>query len=63
MDHGLIWGSPETVRERLDAVEKTGIGGLIIHFRLGSMSWQASENSLRLSAEQVAPLFTSTAIA
>ena len=63
VDHGLIFGSPETVRERLEAVEKTGIGGLIIHFRLGSMSWEATENSLRLFAEQVAPQFFSTAIA
>ena len=60
VDQGLIFGSPETVRERLKAVEQTGVGGLIIHFRLGSMSWDATENSLRLFAGEVAPHFTST---
>ena len=62
VDQGLIFGSPETVRERLEAVSQTGIGGLIIHFRLGSMSWETTENSLRLFAEQVAPQFASAPV-
>ena len=62
VDQGLIFGSPETVRERLEAVGQTGIGGLIIHFRLGSMSWETTESSLCLFAEQVAPQFISSAV-
>ena len=62
VDQGLIFGSPETVRERLEVVNQTGIGGLIIHFRLGSMSWEAAEYSLRLFADQVAPQFTPTVV-
>jgi len=62
VDQGLIFGSPETVRERLEAVGQTGIGGLIIHFRLGSMSWETTESSLCLFAEQVAPQFNSSAV-
>ena len=55
--HGLIAGSPATVCEKLEELEKFGIGGLIIHFRLGPMSWDANENSLCLFAQKVAPEF------
>jgi alkanesulfonate monooxygenase SsuD/methylene tetrahydromethanopterin reductase-like flavin-dependent oxidoreductase (luciferase family) len=57
LHHGLIFGSPETVCERLEALNKIGVGGLIIHFRLGAMPYEAAANSLRLFAEQVAPHF------
>jgi hypothetical protein len=33
------------------------VGGVILHFRLGPMSWEATEHSLRLFATQVAPSF------
>lgn len=55
LEHGLIYGSPTTVCERLAALQDIGLGGLILHFRLGPMSWEATEQSLRLFAEQVAP--------
>jgi len=55
VDHGLIHGSPETVCEKLTALRDIGVGGIIIHFRLGTMSWNAMENSLRLFADKVAP--------
>ncbi|MGE3540158.1 MAG: LLM class flavin-dependent oxidoreductase [Candidatus Tectimicrobiota bacterium] len=55
LEHGLIYGSPTTVCERLAALQDIGMGGLILHFRLGPMSWEATENSLRLFAERVAP--------
>ncbi len=54
-DHGLIFGSPETVCEKLAPLQDIGVGGIIIHFRLGSMPWEAAEHSLRLFAEKVAP--------
>ena len=57
IDHGLIFGSPETVRQRLEEVDKIGVGGIIIHFRLGAMPYAANEHSLRLFAEKVAPHF------
>ena len=33
LEHGVIVGSPETVSERLQAVNDSGVGGVIIHFR------------------------------
>jgi alkanesulfonate monooxygenase SsuD/methylene tetrahydromethanopterin reductase-like flavin-dependent oxidoreductase (luciferase family) len=62
VDQGLIYGSPQTVREKLEAVNQSGIGGLINHFRLGAMSWQATQQTLHLFAEQVAPHFAATAL-
>ena len=53
----LIHGSPATVSEELEKLQRTGIGGLIIRFRVGSMPWEATENSLRLFAQKVAPTF------
>jgi alkanesulfonate monooxygenase SsuD/methylene tetrahydromethanopterin reductase-like flavin-dependent oxidoreductase (luciferase family) len=55
VEHGLIYGSPATVCEQLAELQKMGMGGLILHFRLGPMPWEAAAHSLRLFAEQVAP--------
>ena len=55
IERGLLYGSPATVAEKLANLEKAGLGGLIIHFRLGPMSWDDAESSLRLFAEKVAP--------
>ena len=57
VDHGLIHGSPETVCQRLEELNKIGVGGVIIHFRLGAMPYEAAAHSLRLFAEEVAPHF------
>ena len=54
-EHGVIFGSPDTVTERLDRLRKIGMGGLIIHFRLRPLSRDANENSLRLFAARVRP--------
>ena len=61
LEHGLIVGSPETVCERLEKVNDIGVGGLIIHFRLGAMPYDAAANSLKLFAEKVAPNFRGSA--
>ena len=65
VDTGLVHGSPNTVRDKLTPVYESGVGGLILHFRLGSLPWEATARSLRLFAEQVMPAFatedTSTA--
>ncbi|MBM3942151.1 MAG: LLM class flavin-dependent oxidoreductase [SAR202 cluster bacterium] len=60
VDQGLIYGSPETVCEKLAALENMDVGGVIIHFRLGPMPWEIAEHSLRLFAEQVVPQFQKT---
>lgn len=57
LEHGLIYGSPDTVSERLHQLYDIGVGGVIIHFRLGSMPYDAAAHSLRLFAEKVAPAF------
>ena len=57
LEHGIITGSPETVCERLEKVNGTGVGGVIIHFRLGAMPYDVAANSLKLFAEKVAPNF------
>ena len=59
LEHGIIVGSPETVCERLQKVYESGVGGVIIHFRLGAMPYEANANSLKLFAEKVAPNFKS----
>jgi alkanesulfonate monooxygenase SsuD/methylene tetrahydromethanopterin reductase-like flavin-dependent oxidoreductase (luciferase family) len=55
VEHGLIYGSPATVCDKLEVLRKIGIGGLILHFRLGPMPWDVTEHSLRLFADKVAP--------
>ncbi len=63
VQHGLIFGSPATVCERIERLRKMGVGGLIIHFRVGSLSREDNERSLRLFAEKVAPEFASPVVA
>jgi alkanesulfonate monooxygenase SsuD/methylene tetrahydromethanopterin reductase-like flavin-dependent oxidoreductase (luciferase family) len=55
LEHSLVCGSPATVAEKLSAVGKTGIGGLITQFRLGPMSHEDATHSLTLFAEKVRP--------
>ena len=59
LEHGVIVGSPETVSERLQAVNDSGVGGVIIHFRLGAMPYDLNSHSMKLFAEQVMPNFKS----
>lgn len=53
----LICGSPATICEKMAEIEKIGVGGVILQFRLGPMSAELTEQSLRLFAGQVAPQF------
>ena len=55
VEHGLIYGSPDIVAEKLEEVQNTGAGGVIIHFRLGPLGWDATEHSLQLFATKVIP--------
>ncbi|MBN8925981.1 MAG: hypothetical protein BGO51_02515 [Rhodospirillales bacterium 69-11] len=54
-EHALICGSPATVAEKLAVLGKTGVGGLIMQFRLGPMSWEQTGASLTLFRDQVMP--------
>lgn len=57
VEHGLVHGSPDTVREKLAPVYESGVGGLILHFRLGGLPWESTAESMRLFASEVAPSF------
>ncbi len=61
VDTGLVYGSPETVCEKLAPVYESGVGGLILHFRLGGLPWEATSHSLQLFADKVAPAFAAVA--
>jgi alkanesulfonate monooxygenase SsuD/methylene tetrahydromethanopterin reductase-like flavin-dependent oxidoreductase (luciferase family) len=55
IEHALIYGSPATVAEKLAAVDAIGVGGVIMSFRLGPMSYDVAASSLKLFAEKVMP--------
>lgn len=57
LENALVFGSPATVCEKIEDFQKMGMGGLIIHFRVGPLSYEDNAESLRLFAEQVAPEF------
>lgn len=55
VEHSLVYGSPATVAEKLAPLGKTGIGGLIMQFRLGPMTYEQTANSLTLFRDRVMP--------
>jgi alkanesulfonate monooxygenase SsuD/methylene tetrahydromethanopterin reductase-like flavin-dependent oxidoreductase (luciferase family) len=55
VEHSLIYGSPATVAEKLAAVDAIGVGGVIMQFRLGPMSYDDVAQSLTLFMHKVAP--------
>lgn len=54
--HALLFGSPATVAEQLAAVAATGIGGVILTFRMGPLSHEHTMDSLTRFMHQVVPL-------
>ena len=54
----LVYGSPDTVSEIVAELESIGIGGVMIQFRIGEMTWKQTANSMRLFAEEVMPRFS-----
>jgi alkanesulfonate monooxygenase SsuD/methylene tetrahydromethanopterin reductase-like flavin-dependent oxidoreductase (luciferase family) len=54
-EHALLAGSPATVAARLQEIAELGVGGVILQFRLGPMSWRDTERSIRLFASDVMP--------
>ncbi len=55
VEHGLVYGSPATVAEKLAPLKATGVGGLIMQFRLGPMTYEQTAASLTLFARQGDP--------
>jgi alkanesulfonate monooxygenase SsuD/methylene tetrahydromethanopterin reductase-like flavin-dependent oxidoreductase (luciferase family) len=55
VEHALVCGSPATVAEKLAPLKATGLGGLIIQFRLGTMSYEQTAASLTLFKDKVIP--------
>jgi alkanesulfonate monooxygenase SsuD/methylene tetrahydromethanopterin reductase-like flavin-dependent oxidoreductase (luciferase family) len=56
-EDAFIYGSVERVAETMEKMQATGIGGLILQFRLGAMPADVAEQSLRLFMTKVAPAF------
>ena len=63
IEHSLIYGSPATVTEALAKVDAIGVGGVIMQFRLGPMSYDDVAQSLTLFMREVAPHFTTRSAA
>ncbi len=57
VQHSMICGSPATVAEELAKIDRIGVGGLLMVFRIGPMPYEVAENSIRLFMGKVAPQF------
>ena len=55
--HSILCGSPATVAEAIADIDKIGVGGLILVFRLGPMPYEVAANSIKLFMSKVAPHF------
>ena len=55
VENALVYGSPATVAEKLAPLKATGVGGLIIQFRLGPMNYEQTASSLTLFNDKVIP--------
>jgi alkanesulfonate monooxygenase SsuD/methylene tetrahydromethanopterin reductase-like flavin-dependent oxidoreductase (luciferase family) len=58
--HSIVCGSPATVAEAVAEIDRIGVGGLILVFRIGPMPAEVANASIRLFMEQVAPRFRRT---
>ena len=55
--NSIMVGSPETVRKKLwEFIEDAQVGNLLIQFQFGNMKDELARKSMRLFAEQVAPV-------
>ncbi|MYE53656.1 MAG: LLM class flavin-dependent oxidoreductase [Chloroflexi bacterium] len=53
----LVYGSPEKIAEVVAELDDIGVGGVMIQFRIGEMTWEQTESSMRLFADNVMPRF------
>jgi alkanesulfonate monooxygenase SsuD/methylene tetrahydromethanopterin reductase-like flavin-dependent oxidoreductase (luciferase family) len=58
VEHSIICGSPATVAEEIARIERIGVGGLLMVFRMGPMPFELAANSITLFMKKVAPQFT-----
>ena len=63
VQHSILCGSPATVCEAISEIDRIGVGGLILVFRLGPMASEVAESSIRLFMRKVAPEFRHKAAA
>ncbi|MGQ0524243.1 MAG: LLM class flavin-dependent oxidoreductase [Betaproteobacteria bacterium] len=57
VQHSILCGSPDTVCEAIAEIDRIGVGGLILVFRLGPMPAEVAEENIRLFMRKVAPRF------
>jgi alkanesulfonate monooxygenase SsuD/methylene tetrahydromethanopterin reductase-like flavin-dependent oxidoreductase (luciferase family) len=57
--HAVLCGSPDTVSEAIAEIDRIGVGGLILVFRIGPMPAAVAQHSIRLFMDKVAPNFHS----
>jgi len=55
-------GSPATVAEAIGEIDKIGVGGLILTFRIGPMPYEVAAHSIELFMRKVAPEFRRKAL-
>jgi alkanesulfonate monooxygenase SsuD/methylene tetrahydromethanopterin reductase-like flavin-dependent oxidoreductase (luciferase family) len=55
--HSILCGSPDTVAEAIADIDKIGVGGLILVFRMGPMPYEVAAHSIKLFMQKVAPQF------
>jgi len=55
VQHSILCGSPATVAEEISKIDKIGVGGLILVFRIGPMPYEVAERSICLFMQKVAP--------
>ena len=55
--HAVLCGSPARVAEAIAEIDKVGVGGLILVFRIGPMPYEVAAHSIRLFMQKVAPEF------
>ena len=63
IQHSILCGSPATVCEAIAEIDRIGVGGLILVFRIGPMPAEVAESSIRLFMRKVAPEFRKNAAA
>lgn len=63
VQHSILCGSPATVCEAIAEIDRIGVGGLILVFRIGPMPAEVSESSIRLFMRKIAPEFRRSATA
>jgi alkanesulfonate monooxygenase SsuD/methylene tetrahydromethanopterin reductase-like flavin-dependent oxidoreductase (luciferase family) len=57
VQHLLLCGSPARVCEAIAEIDRIGVGGLMLVFRLDPVPYEVAANSIRLFMSKVAPEF------